>query len=44
MCLAGNVVASWSLIQQVLGGMFESFFCSDKYFFITEFSEFSENI
>ena len=38
MCLAGAVVASWSLTQQVAG----SNPCNDKYFFVTEFAEISE--
>ena len=34
MCLAGAVIASWSLAQEVTGGRFEPFYCkifSDKY-------------
>ena len=38
-CLAGAVVASWSLAQGVAG----SSPFNDK-FFVTEFAEFSENI
>ena len=45
MCLAGAVVASWSLTQEVgLGGRFKPFYCNDKYFFANEFSKFIENI
>ena len=40
MYLAGAVVASWSLTQEVAG----SSPFNDKYFFVTEFAEFSENI
>ena len=41
MCLAGTVVACW---QEVAGWQgLEPFCCNDKYF-VTEFSEFSENI
>ena len=41
MCLAGTVVASWSLTQEVA--------CSNPFtvmtnIFVTEFAEFSENI
>ena len=44
MCLAGTVVACWSLTQGVPGlHRQEPFYCNDKYFF-TEFSELSENI
>ena len=32
MSLAGAVVASWSLTQEVAGGRFEPFYCNDKYF------------
>ena len=31
MCVAGAVVASWSLTQEVAGGRFEPFYCNDKY-------------
>ena len=42
MCLAGALVASWPLRQEVPeSAKFESFHCNDI-FFITEFSEFSE--
>ena len=44
MCLAGTVVASWSLTEEVAEWQgLEPFQCNDKYF-VTEFSEFSENI
>ena len=44
MCLAGTVVACWSLIQEVAGLQgFESFYFDDKNVF-TEFREFTENI
>ena len=36
-CLAGAVVASWSLIQEVAG--FEPLFIVMTYIFVTEFSE-----
>ena len=39
MCLAGAVVESWSITQEVAGS--NNFF---NFFFVTEFSEFSENI
>ena len=39
MCLAGTVVASLSLIQEV--GSLSPF--NDKYFSVTEFAEFSEH-
>ena len=31
MCLAGAVIASWSLAQEVTGGRFEPFYCNYKY-------------
>ena len=31
MCLAGTMVASWSLTN-TRGGMFEPFYCRNKYF------------
>ena len=37
--LAGAVVASWSLTQEVTGA--NHFYCSDKYF-VTELAEFSK--
>ena len=40
LCLAGTVVAFWSLTQDVAG----SSPFHDVYFFVTEFSEFIENI
>ena len=40
MCLAGTVVASWSLTQEVAGS---SPFTVMKYF-VTEFAEFSKHI
>ena len=40
-CLAGTVVASWSLTQEVLG---LNPFTVMTNIFITEFAEFSENI
>ena len=40
MCLAGAVVASWSVTQGVAG----SSPSNDKYVFVTEFTEFSGNI
>ena len=40
-CLAGAVVASWSLTQEVAGS---STFTVMTNIFVTEFSEFSENI
>ena len=44
MCLVGTVVECWPLTREVAGWQgFESFYCNDKYF-VTEFSEFSENI
>ena len=44
MCLAGSVVASWSLTQEVAGWQrFEPFYYNDKYF-VTEFSKFRENV
>ena len=43
MCLAGAVVAFWSLTQEEAGWQVWAFYCNDKYF-VTEFSEFSENI
>ena len=41
MCLAGAVVASWSLTQEVAGS---SLFTVMTNIFLTEFAEFSENI
>ena len=41
MCLAGTVVASWSLTQEVAGS---NHFTVMKNIFVTEFTEFSENI
>ena len=41
MCLAGAVVASWSLTQEVAGS---SPFTVMTNIFVTEFNEFSENI
>ena len=41
MCLASDVVASWSLRQEVAGS---SLFTVMTNIFVTEFSEFSENI
>ena len=41
MCLAGTVVASWSLTQEVAGS---SPFTVMTNIFVTEFREFSENI
>ena len=41
MCLAGAVVASWSLTQVVAGS---SSFNVMKIIFVSEFAEFSENI
>ena len=32
MCLAGAVVASWSLTQEVAGWQVWAFYCNDKYF------------
>ena len=32
MCLAGTVVASCSLTQEVAGGRFKPFYCNDKYY------------
>ena len=44
MCLAGAVVASRSLTQEVTGWQgSKPFYCDDKYF-VTEFGEFRENI
>ena len=44
MCCAGAVVACWPLTQEVADWQgFEPFYCNDKYF-VTEFSEFCENI
>ena len=40
MCLAGVVVASWSLLQEVAGS--SPFTVTN--IFVTEFAEFSENI
>ena len=40
-CLAGAVVASWSLIQEVAG---LSPFTVMRIIFVSEFTEFSENI
>ena len=38
MCLAGAVVAGWSLKQEVAGWQgFEPFYCNDKYI-VTEFN------
>ena len=44
MCLAGAVVASWCLKEEGLGGRFEPLFIVMTNIFVTEFSEFSENI
>ena len=41
MCLAGAVLASWSLTQEVVGS---SPFTVMKSVFVTEFAEFSKNI
>ena len=41
MCLAGAMVASWSLIQEVAGS---SPFTVLRIIFVSEFAEFSENI
>ena len=41
MCLAGAVVASWSLTQEVAGS---SPFTVMRIIFVSEFAEFSENI
>ena len=41
MCLAGAVVASWSLTQEVAGS---SPFTVMRIIFVSEFTEFSENI
>ena len=41
MCLAGAVVASWSLVQDVAGS---NPFTVMTNIFVTEFAEFSENI
>ena len=41
MCLAGTLVASWSLTQQVAG---LSPFAVMTNIFVTEFAEFTENI
>ena len=41
MCLAGAVVAFWSLMQEVTGS---SPFAVMTNIFVTEFAEFSENI
>ena len=41
MCLAGALVASWSLTQEVAG---LSLFTVMTNIFVTEFAEFSENI
>ena len=41
MCLAGSVVASWSLTQEMAGS---SPFTVMTNIFVTEFSEFTENI
>ena len=41
MCLAGAVVASWSLTKEVAG--LSPFYCNDK-IVVIEFAEFSENI
>ena len=41
MCLAGTMVASWSLTQEVIGS---SPFTVMTNIFVTEFAEFSENI
>ena len=44
MCQVGAVVACWSLKQEVAGWQgFEPFYCN-QIFFVTEFSEFTENI
>ena len=41
MCLAGAVVASWSLTQEVVGS---NVFTAMTNIFVTEFAEISENI
>ena len=41
MCLAGAVVASWSLMQEIAGS---SPFTVMTNIFVTEFADFSENI
>ena len=33
MCLAGTVVASWSLTQEVVGWQVQALYCNDKYFY-----------
>ena len=44
MCLAGTLVASWSLTQEVAGVAGSSPFTVITNIFVTEFAEFSENI
>ena len=41
MCLAGTVVESWSLTQEMTGS--NSFTLMTNIFFVTEFTEFSES-
>ena len=43
-CLAGALVASWSLTQEVAGWQVLSPFTVMTNIFVTEFTEFSENI
>ena len=44
MCLAGTVVPSWSLTQEVTGWQVSSPFTVMTNIIVTEFAEFSENI